>query len=94
MAELSKAGNGKRATTSRALKQFSASERTTDRSGLGLTASRIRLRASCSLIITNQFNPERFRGQSAMNNWQSAILRDILALLFGEVAEWLKAALC
>jgi hypothetical protein len=31
--------------------------------------------------------------QSAINDWQSAILRDILAA-FGEVAEWLKAALC
>jgi hypothetical protein len=26
--------------------------------------------------------------------WQSGILRDILAADFGEVAEWLKAALC
>jgi hypothetical protein len=65
MAELSNIGSGNRATTSRALKQSSASESSTVRSGLGLTASRIRLHASSSLIIANDFNQ-----QSAIGNQQ------------------------
>src|SRR5207249_9300213 len=32
--------------------------------------------------------------QLAISNWQWTFLRDILAADFGEVAEWLKAALC
>jgi hypothetical protein len=49
--------------------------------------SKIRVRASSSLIITKP-------NQLAIDNWQSSIPGDILALHFGEVAEWLKAALC
>jgi hypothetical protein len=62
MAELSKAGNDNPATTLRALKQPSAPERGTVRSGVGLTASKIRLRASCSLIIANHFNQQSVIG--------------------------------
>jgi hypothetical protein len=68
MAELSKVGSDIRATTSCALKQPSASESRTVRSGLERTARRIRLRASSSLIIANHFNPERFLGQSAISD--------------------------
>jgi hypothetical protein len=32
--------------------------------------------------------------QLQIADWKTQILRDILALHFGEVAEWLKAALC
>jgi hypothetical protein len=65
MAELSKVGNGNRATTLRALKQPSAPESEIVRSGVGLTASKMRLRASSSLIIANHFNQ-----QSAIGNQQ------------------------
>jgi len=65
MAELSKVGSGNRATTLRALKKPNASESRTVRSGLGLTAPKIRLRASSSLIIGNHFNQ-----QSAIGNQQ------------------------
>jgi hypothetical protein len=65
MAELSKVGSGNPATTLRALKQLRAAESGTVRSGVGLTASRIRLRASSSLIIANDFNQ-----QSAIGNQQ------------------------
>jgi hypothetical protein len=65
MAELSKAGNDNPATTPRALKQSNAPESGTVRSGVGLTASKMRLRASSSLIIANHFNQ-----QSAIGNGQ------------------------
>jgi hypothetical protein len=65
-------GSDNRAKTSRALKQPSAFESGIVRSDLRLTAFKIRVRASSSLIIGNHFNPGRFRvnQQSAIGNQQ------------------------
>ena len=56
MAELSNIGSGNRATTSRALKQSSASESGTIRSPSDWTLCKTRRRASSSLIMPNHFN--------------------------------------
>src|SRR5437773_10189336 len=74
IAELSKGGSGIVAKRSLAAKRWSASANETSAAGNGATADIIFSRAFSSLITRRPFNQ-----QSAISNWQSSILRHILA---------------